>query len=170
MAKNSIYLNMRVIHRYLGFFLAGVMAVYAISGLTLILRDSNLLKKEKTITKQLKRNIEPKKLGKLLDLRRLKIVKEEGDKIYFQNGFYNKNTGVAEYKVKTLPFILRKMAHFHKAKSGDPLFFFNIFFGLSLLFFVVSAFWMYTPKTSIFRKGMLFTIGGIILTLALLFI
>lgn len=32
---------MRVYHRYLGFFLAGIMAVYAISGVVLIFRDTD---------------------------------------------------------------------------------------------------------------------------------
>ena len=36
--------NMRIIHRYLGFFLAGIMAVYALSGIVLILRDTDFLK------------------------------------------------------------------------------------------------------------------------------
>ena len=37
---------MRITHRYLGYFAAGIMAVYAISGVLLIYRDTNFLKKE----------------------------------------------------------------------------------------------------------------------------
>lgn len=37
--------RMRIYHRYLGYFLAGIMAVYAISGLTMIFRDTDFLKK-----------------------------------------------------------------------------------------------------------------------------
>ena len=33
--------TMRVYHRYLGFFLAGIMAVYAISGIVMIFRDTD---------------------------------------------------------------------------------------------------------------------------------
>ena len=42
MAKPSATsMTMRIIHRYLGFFLVGIMAVYATSGIGLILRVSN---------------------------------------------------------------------------------------------------------------------------------
>ena len=34
--------KMRIFHRYLGFFLAGIMAVYALSGIVLIFRDGGL--------------------------------------------------------------------------------------------------------------------------------
>ena len=37
----------RIIHRYLGFFLAGIMTVYALSGVVLIFRDTDLFKIEK---------------------------------------------------------------------------------------------------------------------------
>ena len=162
--------KMRTIHRYLGFTLSGIMAIYAISGIVLIFRDSDTFKQEKQITKQLIANAPAKELGKLLDIQRLKIEKEDNNSIYFKDGVYNKNTGVADYTIKSLPFILDKLTHFHKAKSGQPLFFFNILFGLSLLFFVISAFWMYTPSSSIFKKGMYFMLGGMTLALVLLFV
>lgn len=54
--------------------------------------------------------------------------------------------------------------------SGYPLFWLGIFFGVSLLFFAVSALWMFRPTTSVFKKGMYFTIGGIALTIISLFV
>jgi hypothetical protein len=69
-----------------------------------------------------------------------------------------------------LPYVLDKMTHLHKASTEDPLYYLNIFFGFSLLFFVVSAFWMYMPNTSVFKRGLIFTAAGIILTLVLLFV
>jgi hypothetical protein len=171
MANNqSFSFWMRLIHRYLGFFLVGIMAVYAISGIILIFRDTDFLKQEKQITKQVKSDAQPDELGKLLQIRDLKIDKEDGNILYFKNGTYDKSTGTASYTVKELPYFIDKMTHLHKAKSADPLFFFNIFFGLSLLFFVISSFWMFMPSSSTFKKGMYFTIGGIVLTLILLFV
>jgi uncharacterized iron-regulated membrane protein len=35
---------MRIFHRYLGFFLSGIMTVYALSGVVLIFRDSDFFK------------------------------------------------------------------------------------------------------------------------------
>ena len=167
---NSFSNNMRVIHRYLGFFLAGIMAVYALSGMVLIFRDTDFLKREKQIVQMIKPNASEKEIGEMLKMRQFKVDKTEGDLLYFRDGTYNKSTGKAEFTVKQLPTILEKMTHLHKAKTEDPLYFFNIFFGLSLLFFVISAFWMFMPKTTIFRKGLYFTLGGIILTLILLFV
>ncbi len=45
------------------------------------------------------------------------------------------------------------MNKLHKASSGDPLYILNIFLGVALLFFVISSFWMYVPKTEIFKRG-----------------
>lgn len=168
--KPTLSTTMRIVHRYLGFFLAGIMAVYALSGIILIFRDSDFLKQEKQIVKTVKPNASGDDLGRMLELRGFKAEREEGDIVYFKEGTYNKKTGVADYKTKGLPFVLEKMSHLHKAKSGDPLFFLNIFFGLSLLFFVLSSFWMFMPKTTIFKKGLYFTAAGLVLTLILLFV
>ena len=161
---------MRIIHRYLGFFLAGIMAVYALSGIILIFRDTDFLKQEKNIVKTIAPNLNEEDLGKELHLKKLKAEREEGDIVFFKEGTYNKKTGAADYKTTSQPFIIEKMSHLHKAKSGDPLFFLNIFFGLSLFFFVISSFWMFLPQTTIFKKGMYFTAAGIVLTLILLFL
>jgi len=168
--KKGLSTNMRVIHRYLGFFLAGIMAVYSLSGIVMIFRDTDFLKQEKQITKTLKTNATAEELGPLLKMREVKVIGEEGDVIKFPNGTYNKATGEAQYTVKELPTVLANMTRLHKARSADPLFFLNIFFGVSLFFFVISSFWMFMPKTSIFKKGMYFTIAGIVLTLVLLFL
>jgi hypothetical protein len=166
----SLSSGMRIVHRYLGFFLAGIMAVYALSGVVMIFRDTNFLKKDKQVVKEIKPNADDKELGQLLGMRELKIKKTEADIVYFENGTYNRTTGHAEYVRKELPFVINKLTGLHKARSADPLFFLNVFFGVSLLFFVVSSFWMFMPKTSIFKKGMYFTIAGVVLTLVLLFI
>lgn len=165
---NNLGSTMRIIHRYLGFFLTGIMTVYATSGSLLILRDTDFLKQETRVEKQLKTNITRGQLGKVLKIKSLTVEKESGDILYFRDGTYNKKTGVARFTIKKLPKVLEKMTHLHKAKTGDPLFFLNIFFAASLLFFVISSFWMFMPKTTIFRKGLYFTLAGIVLTLIML--
>lgn len=161
---------MRVIHRYLGFFLAGIMAVYALSGIVLIFRNTDFLKKVETNTLTIAPNLTENELGKALKMNRFKVDKEENNVLYFRDGNYNSETGEAVITKKELPYVLDKMTHLHKAKSGDPLYFLNIFFGIALLFFVLSAFWMYLPKTDVFKKGMIYTAAGIVLTLVLLFV
>jgi hypothetical protein len=162
--------NMRVYHRYLGFFLAGIMAVYAVSGIVLIFRETNFLKSDKMTETKVSPDIAIDALGKAIKVRDLKVEKEENGIIYFKEGTFNKTTGVAQVTKKELPYILDKMAHMHKATTKQPLFVLNIFFGLSLLFFVISSFWMFMPQTDIFKKGLYFTVGGIVLALVLIFI
>lgn len=162
--------SMRVWHRYLGFFLAGIMAVYAISGIVLIFRNTDFLKQEKTITKTLKPGLSPEEIGKETRIKELKIESESGDLQLFKQGSYNQRTGELIYTIKSLPLLLDKLTKLHKANSGQPLFYLNVFFGLSLLFFVVSSFWMFMPKTTIFKRGIYFALAGLLLTLLLLFI
>ena len=50
MASARLSQSCRKYHRWLGFFLAGIMAVYAISGILLIFRTTDFLKYEKTTT------------------------------------------------------------------------------------------------------------------------
>lgn len=161
---------MRIYHRYLGFFLAGIMAIYALSGVLLIFRDTSFLKVDKQVQRKVKPGLQPEELGKEIRIRDLKVTGENGDLINFKEGTYNKVTGEADYTVKDLPPALAKLTKLHKANTKDPLFYLNIFFGVSLLFFVVSSFWMFLPGTSIFKKGLYFTAAGIVLTIIMLLI
>lgn len=170
MSSNSNQNNMRIYHRYLGFFLAGIMAVYAISGITLIFRDTDFLKSEKQVERQIKPNVSNEELGRELRIRDLKVEKEEGDVVSFSQGTYNKATGVANYKTKQLNRFIDKLQHLHKADTKSPLFYLNVFFGLSLFFFVVSAFYMFLLGTSTFKKGLYFTLAGLVLTVILLLV
>lgn len=159
----------RLIHRYLGFFLAGIMAVYAISGITLIFRDTPFLKKEIRFEKILTPGLNAEAVGKEIKQKSLEFTSVLNSVSTFKNGSYNAQTGEVKYSKTELPFFIKKLTNLHKANTGDPLFFLNIFFGLSLLFFVISSFWMFRPKSSVFRKGMYWTIGGIVFTFLILY-
>lgn len=161
---------MRVWHRYLGFFLAGIMAVYAVSGIVLVFRNTDFLKQDYVIEKQVEPGLVSEELNEAIGLSSLEVISIEGAIFTFQNGTYNSNTGAVSYTVKRLPFVLDKMTKFHKAKTGQPLYYLNIFFGFALLFFVVSSFWMFLPSSKLFVKSMYFTAAGIALTLILLFV
>lgn len=162
--------KVRTYHRYLGFFLAGIMAVYAISGLVLTFRNTDYLKKEVLIESKLDIGLEDEDLGRALGKRAFKVDKTEGNLVYFKGGTYDKITGQASYIEMKMPLILDNMNKLHKMHSGHPLYWLNIFFGIALLFFAVSAFWMFKPKTPIFKKGLYFALGGIVLTVVLLFV
>jgi hypothetical protein len=167
--KATTHNRMRIYHRYLGFFLAGIMAMYAISGIILIFRDTDFLKKEKLVKEQLKPGLTADELGKAIRKRDLKIDSVTGDVQIFKGGSYNTTTGAVNYTTKSLRRFAEKITHLHKASTKDPLYYLNIFFGASLLFFVISSFWMFMPKTTIFKKGLYFTLAGIVLVVFLLF-
>ena len=161
---------MRVLHRYIGFFLAGIMAVYALSGFVLIFRNTDFLKKENHIRKNIAPNLGADAVGKEIKKRELKFTKTEGDTAYFDNGTYKLSTGEVNYTVKELPKVIGALTRLHKANTNDPLYYFNVAFALALLFFVISSFWMFRPSTRVFRKGVWFAIGGAILLLIMLYV
>jgi len=167
--KPTVHNRMRIYHRYLGFFLAGIMTMYAVSGTILIFRDTNFLKKDKIVQEQLKPGLKTDDLGKAVRMRDLKIDSVAAEIQFFKGGSYNTQTGDVTYTIKKLPALVEKLTHLHKASTKEPLFWLNIFFAVSLLFFVISSFWMFMPKTSIFKKGLYFTLAGIVLTVVLLF-
>ncbi|MDZ7612711.1 MAG: hypothetical protein U5K51_02530 [Flavobacteriaceae bacterium] len=75
MKDRTVQKNMRLYHRYLGFFLAGIMAVYAISGILMIFRDTDFLKKEIIQERTLAEGTKTEDLGKELRMRDFKITK-----------------------------------------------------------------------------------------------
>lgn len=167
--KKSLSRQMRIVHRYLGFFLTGIMAVYAIGGMVMIFRETDFLKHEVIVEQQLDPGLTGGELSPKLRMG-VKVEKTEGDVLYFDQGKYNVRTGLATVRKMELPLIISKMERLHKATTNSPVYFLNLFFGLSLLFFVISSFWMFLPSTLIFKKGIYFTIGGVVLTLILVFI
>jgi hypothetical protein len=162
--------KMRTYHRYLGFFLAGIMAMYSISGIVLIFRDTDFLKQETRHEKKLDPGLNAEMVGKEIKIKKLEFQAVDGAIATFNQGNYNLETGDVTYTTKALPLVLDKMTHLHKAKSADPLYVLNIFFGLALLFFVLSSFWMFLPGTSIFKKGLYFSAAGMALVIILLLV
>ncbi len=161
---------MRIYHRYLGFFLAGIMAIYSISGVIMIFRETSFLKKEVHKVMTVAANLKNEEIGPAIKIKNLKTTEELGDVVKFKEGTYNRTTGVADFTVKELPYFINKMTKMHKATHKDPLYYLNIFFGVSLLFFVLSSFYMFMPGTTIFKKGMYFTLAGMVLVLVMLFV
>lgn len=159
---------MRIVHRYLGYFMAGIMVIYAVSGVLLIYRDTDFLKSEKKYDVVIKKNLTEKSLAKALKMRDLEVQKTENGVLFFKGGTYNSITGAAKYSKKELPKVLDKMVKLHKSVSKDRLSPLNAFFGFCLFFFVLSSFWMFNPKTKAFKRGMWFTLAGLVIAIILL--
>ncbi len=70
----------------LGYFLAGIMAVYALSGIVLIFRDTDFLKRNKQVRQKIEIGLDAEALGKALRMRDLKIESVNGDTVSFKQG------------------------------------------------------------------------------------
>lgn len=168
--RSKLRHSMRVYHRYLGFFLAGIMAVYAVSGVILIFRNVDFLKEDIREVRTLGPGLSEKEVGEAIKIKDLRFEGEEGDQRSFKQGTYDTRTGEVDFTAKRYPFLIEKLTQMHKATTKSPLYYLNIFFGVALLFFVLSSFWMFMPGTDIFRKGLYFVLAGIVLTLVMLFV
>jgi methyl coenzyme M reductase gamma subunit len=150
--------------------MAGIMAVYSLSGILMIYRDTDFLKKEKIYEKVFEKNLTEKALGKEIKMKGFEVEKTENGVMFFKGGTYNSATGEAKYSKKELPFVLNKMTQLHKSQSKDTLSPLNAFFGFSLFFFVISSFWMFNTKSKAFKRGMIYAGIGFILALIMVFI
>jgi len=168
--KRQIGYYMRFLHRYIGFFVIGLTAIYAISGIILIYRDTGFLKQERNIEKQIAPNLKPQELGMILHIKNFEALKMEGNTVYFKNGTYDKGTGLVKYSEKALPEFLEKLNGLHKSSSKSSTVLFSTLYGTLLLFLAISSFWMFKPKTAVFKKGIITAGAGFIFAAALLLI
>ena len=160
----------REFHRYLGFFLAGIMAVYALSGIVLTFRNTDTFKKKEVIEVILEPGLTPETLGPALKST-IRVENTNGIQIFFNDGgTYNITTGETKYSETRYPRLLEKMNKLHLMNTTNPLFWLAIFFGLSLLFFSISAFFMFNTGAPIYKKGLYFAIAGAALTIVLLIV
>lgn len=150
--------------------MAGIMMVYSVSGILLIYRDSDFLKKENIIQKNIENNLSEKELEKEIKIKNLEILKIQNGVLLFKGGYYNTKTGAVKFSKKELPSIFKKMTNLHKSQSKDRLSLLNVFFGIALFFFVVSSFWMFNVRSKAFRRGMVYTSLGLILSIILIYI
>lgn len=153
MASPKFHNTLRQYHRWLGFFLAGIMAVYAVSGILLIFRSTDFMKFEYTTEHLLASELGPQGLEKALHLKGFKVTGQDASEVRFNYGVYNKGTGQAVVTKDDYPLVLGKLVNLHKATTNSPLFILNITFGVILLFFVVSAFLMFMPKAKVFKNS-----------------
>ena len=160
----------REFHRYLGFFLAGIMAVYALSGIVLTFRNTDTFKTKEMVSMVVEPGLNAETLGSALKTR-IRVEKEDELQIVFNgDGTYNRATGETKYTNTKYPVLLEKMNKLHLMNTTNSLFWLAIFFGLALLFFSVSAFFMFNTGAPIYKKGLYFAIAGAALTVVLLLV
>ncbi|MEG1616518.1 MAG: hypothetical protein RR202_01690 [Bacteroidales bacterium] len=155
---------MRALHRDLGFFAIGLTLIYALSGILLMFRGTDFLKKETTIEKTLSSDMKGQQLQEALKLRRFKVLKEDANTIVFSEGTYEKQSGLVHYTVKEYIAPFNKMVSLHKVNSGNLLHWFLVGYGIILTFLAVSALWMFKPSNKNFKRGMVLTVVGVIVS------
>ncbi|HAR38708.1 MAG: hypothetical protein A2W86_13220 [Bacteroidetes bacterium GWD2_45_23] len=166
----GLYYIMRVLHRDVGFLTLGLTLVYVLSGVLLIYRNTDFLKKEQTSAFHLKQNLPEEDLAKQLAVRNLRVEKKEGDVIYFKEGCYNVTTGEAKISRKDYPPLIKKFVNLHKVTGDNRLSLFNTIYGTLLLFLAVSSLFMFKLGTGKSKRGLALTGLGIMLTILFLFL
>ena len=159
----------RKYHRLLGFFLAGVMLIYASSGVLLIFRTTDFLKYEQTVTRALAADLTASELGRQLRLKDFAVTGEADGTLFFEQGSYSKSDGIATLTLTDYPAPVKKLVQLHKATPESPLFFMNVFFGLGLLFLALSSFFMFLRQAPAYKSGLKFALAGAVVALAMVF-
>lgn len=160
---------MRVWHRYIGFFTVGLFLIYAISGIALIFRDTDLFKVDNRISTTISPNLNKDNIEAELKLKGFKVISENDSLIIFNTGTYNKINGNLKYGKKEFIFPLNKFSKLHMLPSkASPIHLISLLLGVALIFLALSSFWMYKPNSKIFKKGMWITGAGILLSLLML--
>jgi hypothetical protein len=168
--KKTINQYMRIMHRYTGYFIAGMVVIYALSGIVQIYHDTNLLKKDRLVEKSLAPNLKLSELGKALHIKNLTVLKTTADTLRFKEGYYIKSSGQASYIVKELRFPFNRFTDLHTASNRNPVHWFTTVFAVLLLFLAISSFWMFKPKTIYFRRGIIVAGIGLLVAILLLFL
>lgn len=167
-SKRNLRWYMRYLHNKIGFFIAGLVIIYGLSGIVQTYRDTNFLKHSVLHEKQLAAGLNEAQLGANLKMRDFKINKTAGDTLYFKDGTYNTATGKAAYTTKEWYAWITPFTELHKTASKSLAHYFTTIFGVAMLFMSVSAFWMFKPGTKLFSSGVYLTVAGIIAAVILL--
>lgn len=164
---------MRNFHRDLGYFFAGIIVIYAVSGFLLnhfshgdvayidieftVALDSNLTKTEvQAYMEKHHADIEVKKYK----------LKEKQVKLYLKNGkgVYSQGSGeleISSYKKNTLIYYMNRL-HFNSLKYWTYI---ADAFAIALVFFAISGLIIVKGKKGFMRRGIYLTVIGIILPL-----
>jgi hypothetical protein len=167
---------MRTLHRDIGYLALGLTIVFALSGVLLIYRETDFLKTQVHEEKTLPPQLSPEDIAGTLRLRHFQVTQDAGEVIHFQDGSmlqdgaYNRTTGAVSFVKKQFPTFIDRCIGIHKVNATKGVHWFLVVYGMALLFLAVSSLWMFKPRTRHFRRGLLLSGSGTILTLALLFL
>lgn len=167
--KKTFGQQMRALHRDIGFVVAGLTMLFALSGMAQIFRDTDLLQHEITTPVQLEPGMAVEALAPALKMREVRVERTEGSKLYFRGGTYDSATGKAERIQKEWIFPLDRMTAVHMSPSKQPMHWLTMAYGLLLLFMAGSSFFMFKGGSPMQKRGLALAIGGVVIALLALF-
>lgn len=158
---------MRVLHRDIGFLTIGLTIVYALSGILLIYRNTDFMKVSKTEEIQLEKGLKGGNLGSRLRIRTFNVEREEDAKIFFKEGVYDAETGVASVtrKVYIPPF--DKLVDLHKVTGTSKMSIIALIYGIMLTFLAVSSLFMFKFGSKKSRRGMAMIAVSVVATIVI---
>lgn len=167
--KKSISYYMRALHRDVAFITIGFTIVYALSGMLLVYRNTDFLKKEVQFEKTLAAGVSKEDLGKELQIRNLKVEKVVDGVYYFNDGTYNSLTGKADYSKKIYPKFIDKMVSLHKMNGNNKLHWISTAYGGMLFFLAFSSLFMYKKGNKLHRRSLVTISLSVLILLAVIF-
>ncbi|BAH74273.1 hypothetical protein [Solidesulfovibrio magneticus] len=160
--KRSMVRVMRNLHRDIGFFVVGLTLIYCLSGIILIYRDKGFMQFANSVETTIAQGLSEKDLESALHLRKMKILKQEGDKIVFNYGEYNRLTGHVSYTTQEHPWIIQKFNAIHLSPSASLIHYAGVAYGVMLLFLAISSFFMYKSGSAQARRGVILAVVGVV--------
>lgn len=161
---------MRSLHRDIGYLIIGSVIIFSLSGIALVYRNTDFLKHEVTIERNLKPNLTNEELAGELHMRDFKEIREEGNVVNFENGTYDRASGTAVFESSEVIFPFNRFIDLHKSNSSNAVHWFTLAIGILLLFMAVSSFWMMKAGTKLFKRALIFTFIGVSIAVIVLFV
>ena len=171
-ASKGLQYYSRAIHRVLGFLTLGMVMVYALSGILLIHRGSDFMKRSVAVELILKPGLDAEQLAPALKMKSLKVIDETEQTVFFADGQYDKQTGKASYLKKEVVAPFDKFISLHKlaGKQSPAIGIFTTIFGISLFLLALTSLFMFKTRAKQFKKNMVYMgIGVTVVLLLLLF-
>ncbi|VEB24022.1 PepSY-associated TM helix domain-containing protein [Avibacterium volantium] len=156
---------MRILHRYFGFLLLVIMSIYALTGIVLIYRDTNIFKRSVYIEKTISPQLTEQQLGQKLRIKNLLISEKKDDVLYFKQGEYHSKTGEVKYHAMEYPSWLAELNRLHLGNSQYPYSWLTTLFGISLLFFCISSLWLIPGSKKMLKRSLWFILTGTVMAM-----
>jgi len=172
----SIVYYARSLHRDIGFLMLGLTLAYALSGVILVYRETDFLKKQVIVQQTWPLQMSSQEIAGKLHARRFEVTGVEGDILKFQDGtnlkdgVYNRGTGEVSYLVKEFPVVVDRIIRLHKLSGSKMLHYLGVSYGVLLMFLAISALGMFKSNTTAFRRGAVLSCGGLVLAGGVLFL